>query len=177
MKVLSPCSCFISNVIVFFVAFLGPIFVILLFNIITSIIVIKALIKHTRKKIEHTDENESKFSSVLRLLISTIGIMTTFGLTWLFGAFTILDASLPFQILFTVFNSFQGFFIFLFYCVINNEARQAWYAVLPCKKACLTRSGTVSTHKPLTSRSRLRTLRRSETKHQESETIANPTAV
>ena len=176
MKVLSPCSCFISNVIVFFVAFLGPIFVILLFNIITFIIVIKALIKHTRKKIEHTDENESKYSSILRLLISTVGIMTTFGLTWLFGAFTILDASLPFQILFTVFNSFQGFFIFLFYCVISNEARQAWYAVLPCKKArwTVTKSGTASTHMPLKSRS---IPRQSETKHQESETIANPTAV
>ena len=54
--------------------------------------------------------------------------MFLFGITWLFA---ILTFSLPglretFQILFTIFNSLQGFFIFLFFCAISKEARESW---------------------------------------------------
>ena len=52
--------------------------------------------------------------------------MSLFGLTWIFGALTISGASLPFQILFVVFNGFQGFFIFLFLCVFSTDARELW---------------------------------------------------
>ena len=63
------------------------------------------------------------------MMIRISGVMSLFGLTWLFAILTI--SSVPalretFQILFTVFNSFQGAFIFLFFCVINEEARKSW---------------------------------------------------
>ena len=115
-------------------AFLGPILIILLFNTVVIVIVVKVIIKHTKKQTEHAEDDRSKYASVRRVLISTLGIMTTFGLTWLFGAFTILDASLAFQFLFAIFNSFQGFFLFLFYCVVSKEARDAWWPVFPCYK-------------------------------------------
>ena len=54
--------------------------------------------------------------------------MALFGLTWLFAIFTVSFSGQNgvFQILFTIFNSFQGFFIFLFFCVLNKEARDSW---------------------------------------------------
>ena len=54
--------------------------------------------------------------------------MSLFGLTWLFAILTFSVTGLreAFQILFTLFNSFQGFFIFLFFCAINKEARESW---------------------------------------------------
>ena len=54
--------------------------------------------------------------------------MFLFGLTWLFAILTFSVTGLreTFQILFTLFNSFQGFFIFLFFCAINKEARESW---------------------------------------------------
>ena len=54
--------------------------------------------------------------------------MSLFGLTWLFAILTVSVSGLreTFQILFAVFNSFQGFFIFLFFCVLNKEARDSW---------------------------------------------------
>lgn len=55
--------------------------------------------------------------------------MSLFGLTWLFAILTVVSTpSLReiFQILFTVFNSLQGAFIFLFFCVMNEEARKLW---------------------------------------------------
>ena len=62
--------------------------------------------------------------------------MFLFGLTWLFAILTFSVNGLreTFQILFTVFNSFQGFFIFLFFCVFNKEAVESWKELLSCRK-------------------------------------------
>lgn len=130
-----PCSCFISNKIAFFTAFLGPIILVLLFNTVTFVIVVRVMIKHTRKRIKNAETSEVQ-SATIKAIVSTFGIMATFGLTWLFGAFTILDGSTAFQFLFVISNSFQGFFIFLFYCVVSTEARMSLQMVLciPCSK-------------------------------------------
>ena len=117
----------------FFGAFLGPIiFAILLFNSVIFVIVITVLIKHTRKKLGTTDNTIQQ--TVTRLLISTMGVMALFGLTWLFGVFTVSGASVVFQTLFAIFNSLQGFFIFLFFCVFGREGRELWLKVLCCGK-------------------------------------------
>ena len=78
-----------------------------------------------------------KPKTALRLMLSISGIMFLFGLTWLFAAFTFTIAGndvlrITFQALFTVFASFQGFFIFLFFCVLNKEARESWKETLSC---------------------------------------------
>lgn len=64
-------------------------------------------------------------------MLSIGGIMSIFGLTWLFAILTISVFGLreTFQILFTVTNSFQGFYIFLFFCVLNKQARDSWKAL------------------------------------------------
>ena len=61
-------------------------------------------------------------------MISITGVMFLFGLTWLFAVLTISVTGLRqiFQILFVIFNSFQGFFIFLFFCIFNKEAIESW---------------------------------------------------
>ena len=73
-----------------------------------------------------------------------MGVMFLFGLTWLCGAFTVADASLAFQILFVVFNSLQGFFIFLFLCIISNDARELWMEKLHC--SCCKSKALQSSH-------------------------------
>ena len=75
--------------------------------------------------------------TAIKLLVNTAGIMFLFGLTWLFGALTVTGfgnakASFAFQILFVICNAFQGFFIFLFFCVFNKDARDLWLKMLSC---------------------------------------------
>ena len=63
------------------------------------------------------------------MMIRIGGVMSLFGLTWLFAILTAVSTPALreiFQILFTVFNSLQGAFIFLFFCVMNEEARKLW---------------------------------------------------
>ena len=113
-----------------FGAYLGPIFAILLFNIVIFVMVVTVLIKQARKKMGSNDRaNRQK---VIRIMISIMGLMALFGLTWVFAAFTVSVASTAFQLLFAIFNSLQGFFIFLFFCVFGREGRELWLKVLCC---------------------------------------------
>jgi len=43
------------------------------------------------------------------------------GLTWVFGYFYISEAAIPMAYLFTIFNSLQGLFIFVFHCILNKK--------------------------------------------------------
>ena len=52
------------------------------------------------------------------------------GLTWVFGLLSfIAPLYLPFQVLFEVFNSLEGFAIFLIFCLREKEVRKAWIGV------------------------------------------------
>lgn len=130
-------SCFLSNIGAFWGAFLGPILLIMSFNVVLFTCVIVALIRHqVRKgKSNHYESYKAKPKvksvTVIRLLFSIGGIMAIFGLSWLFAIFTFSVTGIKdvFEILFTIFTSFQGFFIFLFFCVLNKEARDSWKQV------------------------------------------------
>ena len=129
------CSCFLINPIVFWIAFLGPVFAIILFNVVVYVVVIFILIKHTRGSLARKKEKLNR-KTTIRLIISISGVMFLFGLSWLFGALTITDSAQglrsTFSALFTVFTSLQGFFIFLFFCIFSQEARELWKETLSC---------------------------------------------
>ena len=71
---------------------------------------------------------------ILRMTISISGVLFLFGLSWLFFVFTFSVSGLreTFQILFTVFNSLQGFFVFAF--ILFTEGFDYWKALLSCEK-------------------------------------------
>ena len=120
----------------FFGAFLGPIFAILLFNIVIFVLVIGVIIKQTRYTLDRTKQ-QIDMKTTIRLLIGIAKVMFLFGLTWLFGALTVTGfgdarASTAFQVLFVLCNAFQGFFIFLFFCVLSKEGRESWLELFSC---------------------------------------------
>ena len=102
----------------------------MLFNAIIFVMIATVLIKHSQKRFSSKDK--SKRQTVVRLMISIMGVMALFGLMWVFGALTIREASIAFQFLFAIFNSLQGFFIFLFFCVFGKDGRELWLQVLCC---------------------------------------------
>lgn len=52
--------------------------------------------------------------------------MVLLGITWIFGAFAVGPARLPFMYVFCILNSSQGFIIFLVRCLLYEETRNAW---------------------------------------------------
>ena len=125
------CSCFLSHIGVFWGAFLAPIFAVMLFNLVIFVCVIVVLIRYkARRSVQKQEEVSGK--AILRMLFSISGVMFLFGLTWLFAILTVSVTGLreTFQLLFTIFNSLQGLFIFVF--LLNAEAAAFWKKVCSC---------------------------------------------
>ena len=101
------------------------------------------LTKQIHKKFAGKGQANQK--TAIRLTISTMGVMALFGLTWTFGILTVREISTAFQFLFAIFNSLQGFFIFLFFCVFGKEGRDLWLQVLCCGRKI---SGFTATAQP-----------------------------
>lgn len=133
-------SCFIKDQTVFFAAFLGPLFLLILMNVVMYISITVVLLryiccKQKERLINEEDKHNPKnnvcqnFMLVLKLWC----ISCTFGLTWLFGALTVSQsASFVFSTLFSVFTSLQGFFIFVFLCLLNKDTSKC-YKTVCCK--------------------------------------------
>ncbi|XP_077418620.1 adhesion G-protein coupled receptor D1 isoform X2 [Vanacampus margaritifer] len=53
-------------------------------------------------------------------------LLPILGISWIFGVLAVNTHSLPFLYIFAIFNSLQGFFVFLFHCLLNSEVRAAF---------------------------------------------------
>ena len=128
-------SCFLSHSGAFWGAFLAPVLLIMVFNVIIFVCVIFVLIRHIRGTAARSKQ-KMEYNKVAQLMFRIGGVMSLFGLTWLFAILTVSVHGLreTFQILFVIFNSFQGFFIFLFFCVLNKEALESWRELFSCVK-------------------------------------------
>lgn len=124
-------SCFLARVEVFWGAFLAPIIAVMAFNLIIFVCVIVVITRYKSGQVARKQESVGT-RLIIRMMVSVSGVMCLFGLTWLFAVFTFSSSGLreTFQILFTVFNSLQGFFIFMF--LLNAEALACWRRVCFC---------------------------------------------
>ncbi|KAL2298248.1 hypothetical protein Nmel_015235 [Mimus melanotis] len=69
--------------------------------------------------------SHSLFSS--RLTAKAVAVLLPIlGSSWIFGILAVNAHALVFQYIFAVFNSLQGFFMFLFHCLLNSEVRAAF---------------------------------------------------
>ena len=91
------------------------------------------LIKHTKKKlVKDSNKKKEVTQGTIKAIISIFSVMLMFGLSWLFGALSISDAAIFFQWPFVILNTMQGFFLFLFFCVIGKDAREEWINLFTC---------------------------------------------
>ncbi|XP_022094806.1 adhesion G-protein coupled receptor G2-like isoform X1 [Acanthaster planci] len=125
--------CWLSG-IPFYVAYLLPVCLILLFNVVVFVAVTWKLCQLRKSKISTSDRFD-----VAAQLRATVSVTILLGLTWLLGFFAIGDASLTFSYLFAAFNSLQGFAVFVFQCLLQPEMRQRW--VLACCPYCAPETG------------------------------------
>ena len=114
----------------FFVAFLTPVLTVFIFNSVVFVLVTKVIFQHTFMSRSAKSKIKRSIKQTKQFILSLFSIMILFGLTWIFGAFTISGASTTFQYLFAICNSLQGFLIFIFFSVIPKDARQSWVELL-----------------------------------------------
>ena len=81
------CRCFLSHPGVFWGAFLAPILLIMVFNLVLFIWVIVVMVRHIRRK----TKNKLGPRKVIEIIIRLSGVMFLFGLTWLFAVLTVVS--------------------------------------------------------------------------------------
>ena len=67
--------------------------------------------------------HKSRTASLKLYVKGLFGLLFLLGITWGFGIVSVTHPSVPFTYIFTVLNSFQGFFIFTFNCIANKKIR------------------------------------------------------
>lgn len=122
----------------FQVAQFAPILAIIVINFVIFILAIRAL-----NKSGALVSADKKSSSYQRARTAT-AILLLLGLTWLFGALAISRAQIVFEYLFCIFNSLQGFLIFFFHCLRQQEVRSQWKWFLSGKGIGYQRAETES---------------------------------
>uniref|UniRef100_A0A9L0R1T9 Adhesion G protein-coupled receptor D1 n=1 Tax=Equus caballus TaxID=9796 RepID=A0A9L0R1T9_HORSE len=65
--------------------------------------------------------------SAFKLTAKAVAVLLPIlGTSWVFGVLAVNQQAVAFQYVFAILNSFQGFFIFLFHCLLNSEVRAAF---------------------------------------------------
>ncbi|XP_071812631.1 uncharacterized protein [Apostichopus japonicus] len=94
--------------------------VMLVFNLVMFVLIIKQITCRPQfKKDDPRKEN-------IKRIQNAISILMLLGLAWLFGFLAIGGAQFIFNLLFLICNSLQGLFIFLLFCVRNQEVQMEW---------------------------------------------------
>ncbi|XP_052463871.1 adhesion G-protein coupled receptor G2 [Carassius gibelio] len=119
--------CWIKNDIVFYVAVVAYFCLVFLLNFIMFIVVMVQLCR-VKQQNPHNVQNRSSWQE----LRSVAGLSMLLGLTWGFAFFAWGPVNLAFMYLFAIFNTLQGFFIFVFHCAMKENVRQQWRTYLCC---------------------------------------------
>ncbi|XP_026070456.1 adhesion G-protein coupled receptor G6-like isoform X1 [Carassius auratus] len=121
--------CWIRSPVVFYVTCVGYFSMIFLMNVAMFIVVMMQICGRNGKRSNRTLKEE-----MLRNLRSVVSLTFLLGMTWGFAFFAWGPVSLAFMYLFSIFNSLQGLFIFVFHCALKENVQKQWRRYLCCGK-------------------------------------------
>ncbi|NXN77218.1 AGRG6 protein, partial [Bombycilla garrulus] len=119
--------CWITNKVVFYVTCAGYFGIMFLMNVAMFIVVMVQICGRNGKR-----TNRSLKEEILRNLRSVVSLTFLLGMTWGFAFFAWGPLTLAFQYLFSIFNSLQGLFIFVFHCAMKENVQKQWRRHLCC---------------------------------------------
>eukprot|EP00064_Thunnus_orientalis_P009744 superscaffoldBa00001257_g9770 len=119
--------CWIQNSFVFYTTCVGYFCLVFLLNVAMFIVVMMQICGRNGKRSNRTLREE-----VLRNLRSVVSLTFLLGMTWGFALFAWGPVSLAFMYLFSIFNSLQGLFIFIFHCALKENVQKQWRRYLCC---------------------------------------------
>ncbi|XP_065112220.2 adhesion G-protein coupled receptor G6 isoform X16 [Paramisgurnus dabryanus] len=121
--------CWIRSAVVFYVTCVGYFSMLFLMNVAMFIVVMIQICGRNGKRSNRTLREE-----ILRNLRSVVSLTFLLGMTWGFAFFAWGPVSLAFMYLFSIFNSLQGLFIFVFHCALKENVQKQWRRYLCCGK-------------------------------------------
>ncbi|XP_043963117.1 adhesion G-protein coupled receptor G6 isoform X3 [Gambusia affinis] len=123
----SAMMCWIKEKSVFYSTCVGYFCLMFLLNVAMFIVVMMQICGRNGKRSNRTLREE-----ILRNLRSVVSLTFLLGMTWGFALFAWGPVYLTFTYLFTIFNSLQGLFIFIFHCALKENVQKQWRRYLCC---------------------------------------------
>ncbi|XP_060764111.1 adhesion G-protein coupled receptor G4 [Neoarius graeffei] len=108
--------CWVSDSVVFYVCVVGVVSVVLLVN---GSVFLMVLLQVRRACV-------SENRGVVKELRGVTSLTLLLGLTWSTAFLTWGDARVPLLYIFSILNSLQGFFIFVFQCLMKENVQKQW---------------------------------------------------
>ncbi|XP_060741651.1 adhesion G-protein coupled receptor G4 [Tachysurus vachellii] len=134
--------CWLQNDVAFYVSVVAFVVLILVCNISMFGVV---LVQIRGMQLTKDAGRCSRMLHEMRVMASLTFLL---GLTWMLAFFTWGPMRVPFLYLFSLLNTLQGFFIFLFHCLMKENVRKQWRIHLCCGRfkpsGCSDWSGSVT---------------------------------
>ncbi|XP_076668606.1 latrophilin Cirl isoform X4 [Andrena cerasifolii] len=125
----------------FIFSFIGPVILVILANLVFLTMAIYMTCRHANMSVAMKSKEHSRLASAsgkeenalpnklqahLAWLRGAIVLVFLLGLTWTFGLLYLNQESVVMAYIFTILNSLQGLFIFVFHCVQNEKVRKEY---------------------------------------------------
>uniref|UniRef100_A0A671LW64 Adhesion G protein-coupled receptor L2-like n=1 Tax=Sinocyclocheilus anshuiensis TaxID=1608454 RepID=A0A671LW64_9TELE len=140
-------------------SFIGPVTFIIMLNLIFLVVTMYKMVKHSMSMKPDSSRLESIRPVGFRSWVfGAFALLCLVCLTWSFGLFFLNDSSVIMAYLFTIFNTLQGMFIFIFHCLLQKKVRKEYSKCFRQSQCCtgLPAEGSHAVNKTSASRSTAR---------------------
>ncbi|XP_077981244.1 adhesion G protein-coupled receptor L3-like [Glandiceps talaboti] len=110
--------CWLNTKWGFIWAFVGPICFVILVNIIFLVMTFVVMCRHPTSP---THREDSKMANLRVWLKASCALLCLLGVTWVFGMMYVDSSTMVMAYIFTILNSLQGIFIFIFHCLMDEK--------------------------------------------------------
>ncbi|GFS09433.1 adhesion G protein-coupled receptor L3 [Elysia marginata] len=119
--------CWLTTDHYFVMSFVGPALAVVLINVVMLSIAIYTMCRHSN--MSATMKERSKVNKFGAWLKGAVVLVVLLGLTWAFGLLYLSKQTVAWAYVFTVLNSLQGLFIFVFHCLKNDKVQKEYRKV------------------------------------------------
>ncbi|XP_038159793.1 adhesion G protein-coupled receptor L2-like isoform X10 [Cyprinodon tularosa] len=135
-------------------SFIGPVTFIIAANVLCLVVTMYKMVKHSTSM----KPDSSRLGGIRSWVLGAFALLCLMGLTWSFGLFFLNESSIVMAYLFTIFNTLQGMFIFIFHCLLQKKVRKEYSKCFHQSQCCgaLPSESSHSSAKAATSRSTAR---------------------
>ncbi|XP_065911452.1 adhesion G protein-coupled receptor L4-like isoform X3 [Dysidea avara] len=122
-------------------AFIAPVIFVIVCNSVIIVLAIYAIFIASRRKVKNRQMTE--ITAAKKLIRAALFLLPTLGVTWIFGVLAVNSEHVAFAWIFTILNSIEGLFIFVFYVLQNDKFIETMASYLGIQSRKRTRSSAV----------------------------------
>ncbi|XP_061653291.1 adhesion G protein-coupled receptor L2-like isoform X3 [Phyllopteryx taeniolatus] len=128
----TPRACWLRVDNHFIWSFIGPVTFIIVVNVIFLVVTMYKMVKHSTSM----KPDSSRLGGIRSWVLGAFALLCLLGLTWSFGLFFLNESSIVMAYLFTIFNTLQGMFIFIFHCLLQKKVRKEYSKCFRQSQCC-----------------------------------------